>query len=337
MSLFPPGTIIPKFDNSLGALLIGGLVAMALWGITCVQTYTFFSLNSRDRPRFKLLILFLWTLDTFDSCLNGHLLYYYMVKNYLNPGALLSPVWSIIIHVAITSISNFIIRSMFAHRVYRLSHSNIPGTLWIFALSATDLVCGIVISAKAFKITSFAELDTLSSLMYLNFAAGTAADISVALALCYLLHESRTGFKKTDSIIGVLMLYTVNTGLIVAIDAALGMFTYVAMPHNLIFLGFYLLLSKLYLNSYLASLNARDGLRDQIGEAVSIHLSDISRSRYRSTMDAPPSQVSSPTTAYEKARPSQERPRDSQEKLAITIHSMVHTQVDEEPQIPRAI
>jgi hypothetical protein len=70
--------------------------------------------------------------------------------------------------------------------------------------------------------------------MYLNFAAGTSSDLSVALALCYLLRGSRTGFQRfvdashdfqtmiqnillrTDSLIRVLMMYTVNTGLIVA-------------------------------------------------------------------------------------------------------------------------
>ncbi|RDB30082.1 hypothetical protein Hypma_013903 [Hypsizygus marmoreus] len=271
----------PAFDNTLGALLVGGLVAMALWGVTCVQTFTFFTRRSRDRLPFKLGIAFLWALDTFDSALNGHILYHYLVSNYLNPLAISKPVWSVIIHVAITSISDFFIRSMFAMRFYRLSKGNIPVTAWVMAVSITDLVCGIVITAKAFGIESYLELDKLSSLLYLNFAAGTTSDLSVALGLCYLLFTSRTGFRRTDTLINILMIYTVNTGLIVALDAALGMITYIVMPNNFVFLGFYLLLSKLYLNSYLATINAREDLREKIDDPVSIHLSQISRSRNR--------------------------------------------------------
>jgi len=214
-------------------------------------------------------------LDTFDTFLNCHILYFYLVTNYLAPQALLFPVWSVIIHVAATSISNFIVRSLFARRVYGLSNGNIPGTLWIIALSLLDLSCGLVITVKAFSMNSFMDLDSLSNLMYLNFAAGTSSDLSVALALCWLLRGSRTGFQRTDSLIRVLMMYTVNTGLIVALDAAAGMFAYVFMPHNFIFLGFYLLLSKLYLNSYLAILNARTGLRGKFDDPKSIHLSRI--------------------------------------------------------------
>lgn len=266
---------------------------MSLWGVLCVQTYNFFIGNSRDKPVFKLLIAFLWGLDTFDTVLNCHILYHYLVSNYLNPFAIMIPVWSVIIHVAITSLSNFIIRSMFAKRIYRLSDNNIPTTLWIVAVSLTDLICGIVITVKAFGIPSYLDLDKLSNLMYLNFASGTTSDLSVALVLCFLLRRSRTGFSRTDSLISVLMLYTVNTGLIVALDAFLGLITYIVMPHNFVFLGFYLLLSKLYLNSYLAALNAREGLRERVNEPRSIHLSELSRSHPRFHLDN--SRLSGPT------------------------------------------
>ncbi|THU79309.1 hypothetical protein K435DRAFT_785899, partial [Dendrothele bispora CBS 962.96] len=286
---------LPKFDNTLGAVLLGGLLAMALWGVVCIQTYNFFMGKSRDKPAFKLLIAFLWTLDTFDSALNCHILYYYLVSNYLNPLAVLFPVWSVIIHVAITSLSNFIIRSMFARRIYRLSGNQVLITSYIVAVSLTDLVCGIVITVKAFGITSYLELDKLSNLMYLNFASGTTSDLSVALVLCYFLRRSRTGFSKTDSLISLLVLYTVNTGLLVAVDAFLGLITYIIMPHNFIFLGFYLLLSKLYLNSYLAALNAREGLRERVNEPRSIHLSNFSHPRFHHSQSR-----SGPTVVEEK-------------------------------------
>jgi hypothetical protein len=288
---------MPAFDNTLGSLLVGGLVAMALWGVTCVQTYTYFSRSFKDRSYMKLMVAFLLVLDTFDSALNGHILYHYLVSNYLNPLALLVPVWSVIVHVAITSVSNFIIRAMFCLRVFRLSKGNIPVTVWILMLSTADLVIGIIITAKAFHIKTFFQLDTVSGLLYANFACGTGGDLSLALALSILLWRSKTGFKQTDSLIRILMVYTVNTGMIVALDAFMGMVMYAIMPNNFIFLGFYLLLSKLYLNSYLAALNAREDLRDRMDEPVSIHLSQISHSRGRyDTESTLPTIVEKPET-----------------------------------------
>ncbi|EAU86926.2 hypothetical protein CC1G_09783 [Coprinopsis cinerea okayama7 len=305
-----------KFDDTLGPLLLGGMFAMALWGITCVQTYTYFSRPRKDRPIFRLIIACLWAIDTFDTSLNIHLTYHYMVSNFMNFSALLIPVWSVILHVAITATSNFIIRTLFAYRIFNLSKGNILVTAWIMAISTTDLVTGIIITAKAYQLDNFLQLDTLSHLMYLTFAAGTGADLSVAIALVWLLRRSRTGFRKTDGLIKTLMLYTINTGLIVAIDAALGMILYVVMPRNFIFLGFYLLLSKLYLNSYLATMNARQDLRDKINEPVSIHLSEIQSGSHRFG-----SEELSPSM-------SEKSQQSTRPELSISIQTLVDKQVD---------
>ncbi|ESK91090.1 hypothetical protein Moror_9590 [Moniliophthora roreri MCA 2997] len=319
-----PLALLPKaFDNTLGALLVGGLVAMALWGITCVQTFNYFDQSSRrDKPQFKLLASISRFLDTFDTVLNCHILYFYLVSNYINPLAIMVPIWSVIIHVAVTSVSNFIIRSLFARRAYRLG-KNIPSTIWIVAVSLTDLVVGLLITIKAFGISTYLELDTLSSLMYLNFAAGTTSDLSVALVLCYLLWKSKTGFTRTDSLIKMLMAYTINTGLIVAIDAALGMICYAVMPNNFIFLGFYLLLSKLYLNSYLASLNARDSLREKSNGTKSFNLSEFSPSapRFNVSVSHPSSE---PTAVGEKSTTT------SESVTGISIQTVVKQHTDEE-------
>ncbi|PPR02777.1 hypothetical protein CVT24_002251 [Panaeolus cyanescens] len=159
---------LPKFDNTLGALLLGGLFATAI-------------------------------IDTFDSALIMHTLYFYTVINFANPLSLLKPV------------------------CYR------DQKLMIVRITA--------ISAKAFGISSFTELDHFAGLIYASFASGTCCDLFLALALLFLLYKSRTGFTSTDGIIRVLMMYTVNTGMIVAVDAALSVITYAASPNTFIFIG----------------------------------------------------------------------------------------------------
>lgn len=308
----------PTIDNTLGALLVGGLLAMALWGVTCVQTFTFFMQKTRDTPLFKFIIALLWCLDTWDSATNCHFLYYYFVTNYLNPAAAFRPVWSLIIHVANTAVSGFFIRAMFALRFYQLSERNVPFTILILAISATDLAVGIVITVKAFGITSYVDLKSISNLFYLNFAATLASDLAVTVGLATLLLLSKTGFRRTDSLINTLMMYMVNTGLLVVIDAALGMIAYLALPQSLIFYAFYLFQSKLYFNSYLAMLNARGDLRSKSEEPVSIHLSQLSGSRAFAQSD---SSVTSPTT--------EKTFQPHHNEMAITVQTRVEKRVDE--------
>ncbi|EGO19805.1 hypothetical protein SERLADRAFT_418117, partial [Serpula lacrymans var. lacrymans S7.9] len=244
MSLPPQAALPFNTDSTLGALLVGGLVAAAFWGVTCAQTLIYFQHSSSDRLSLKLFVSFLWVLDTFDSCLTSHILYWYFVKNYFNPSAIASPVWSVLIHVAITSLTDVLIRAMYARRVYQLSGHSILLTAVVVAISLLDLICGFMITVKAFKLGSFAELNTISGLMYTNFAAGFSGDLFVAVVLCYYLWRSRTGFRGTDTLVKSLVSYIITTGLLTAVDASLGMIFYIVMPNNFVFIAFYFNLAK---------------------------------------------------------------------------------------------
>ncbi|KAF9481772.1 hypothetical protein BDN70DRAFT_875907 [Pholiota conissans] len=251
-------------DNTVGALLVGGLMNMALWGVTCVQTYNYFThIKNRDQVSLKLMVVFLWCLDTLDSAFNAHTLYFYTVENYGDIFTLLKPIWSIIFRVAITTCLNFTIRLLFAHRILRLSKRNYFLTGWVVLLATAHLCVGILLTVRIHAIGTFEGLTKISNLFYILFGLSTATDLSVTLILSWLLYGSRTGYSSTDSVIKVLMAYTVNTGMIVALDATITLVMYIAMPHNFIFVAFYLLLGKLYLNSYLATLNAREVLRNK--------------------------------------------------------------------------
>ncbi|KAF8993175.1 hypothetical protein BDQ17DRAFT_1368618 [Cyathus striatus] len=84
----------------------------------------------------------------------------------------------------------------------------------------------------------------------------TGADALTTGSLCILLAKSRSGFKKTDSLISILILFTINTGLLTMY--------YIIWPHNFIFMGIYFVLGTVYYNSLLASLNARPTFRAKL-------------------------------------------------------------------------
>ncbi|KAH7890273.1 hypothetical protein F5I97DRAFT_1922590 [Phlebopus sp. FC_14] len=278
-----PASALPfNVDNTLGALLVGGLFAAAFWGVTSAQTFIYYRRSGNDRLSLKLFVASLWVLDTFDACLTSHILYHYLVTNFFNPLAVAVPVWSVLIHVSVTSITDVLIRSMFAWRVWRMSSRNVILTGIVTATSFLDLVVALAITVKAFQLESFAELDTISTWLYIEFAAIFAGDLLVAVILCYYLFKSRTGLRSIDAILGTIF--------------------YIIMPHNFIFIGFYLNLAKLYINSYLALLNARDSIRERADGAVSIHLSDLSEQPFGTNSSrAGESQIASTTVDSKKS------------------------------------
>ncbi|THH29894.1 hypothetical protein EUX98_g4297 [Antrodiella citrinella] len=248
-------------------------------------------------------VLILWLLDTFDVFLNGHILYYYLVVNFFNPFALANPVWSILgVHITGLQNEQQELASLYLHYRY-------------FSIGII-----IAITAKAFGAT-FAGLQALSYLFYIDFAAMIAADITIAFSLCFFLHTSRTGIRKTESLINILIMYTINTGLLTAADSTAGLITFVVMPNNMVYITFYLQLSKLYINAYLATLNARENLRDRspANEHVSISLSQMSHSHGRSVQFMN-SAISESTTINDK-QPS---------PLSITVTTQVDEMLEED-------
>jgi len=115
----------------------------------------------------------------------------------------------------------------------------------------------------------------LAPLFYASFVTSFAGDLYLSAVLCYYLFRSRTGFQTTDTLVNTIIAYIITTGLLTSIDAVLGTAFYAVMPTNYIFMGFYFNLAKLYTNSYLALLNARQRLR-KYDRPVSIQLSGLS-------------------------------------------------------------
>jgi len=95
----------------------------------------------------------------------------------------------------------------------------------------------------------------------------TFEDCCIALSLSYFLYKARSDISsQTNSTVRVLILYTVNTGLIATIFSVICIVTYAAIPRSFVYLTMFLPMSQLYINALLASLNARNWLRSDLGD-----------------------------------------------------------------------
>ncbi|KAF9472029.1 hypothetical protein BDN70DRAFT_887462 [Pholiota conissans] len=256
------------FDDTLGAAFLGGLAAAVFYGLTSVQTFIYFQNCAGDRRSFRAWIFILWIVDSAHLALTAHGLYFYLVTNFGKLEALLAPTWSILVGIYLTNISDMIVRCFFAKRIFALCGPGRPFLrfflpILVLVLALVVFVCGCTFGSKAFVLKTFERVNEPSVQIYLyaSFAAGVAADSIVAISLCVLLYQSRTGLKRTDSLLTILMFFTINTGLLTSICALGCLITYAIWPFKFIFIGIYFALSKLYVNSLLASLNARNSLR----------------------------------------------------------------------------
>ncbi|KAI0706403.1 hypothetical protein C8Q76DRAFT_157534 [Earliella scabrosa] len=160
---------------------------------------------------------------TMVTMLDMNICYGYLVTNHGSLDLERGPSWSLSTIAFVPSGSAIICQVFFARRV------------WLGILKYSWLVC-------------------------IRVGAATAADAILTSVLVYTLHKSRTGMKRTDSIINVLILYSVNTGLIISAANVLCLVCGLVLPQTLTYVVLDSVISSLYLNSVLASLNSRDAL-----------------------------------------------------------------------------
>lgn len=249
-------------DNTYGATFVGMAVSSTLFGIVCSQTFTYFRRYPLDRPFYKILVALLWLVEGVDQAFIAHAAYYYTVSNWGNPVVLIAPpVWTLVVQVLLGAAAGAVVKTCFAMRVWRFSGGNRPVTGIILALAIAQLAAACVYTAKGLNLSSLLQIDSLKIIGSLSLALGVATDVITAASLCWFLQGLRTGYSKDDSLVNTLSLYAVNTGVLTSAVSLSTMILYNIMPDNFIFMALYFVLSKLYVNSFLATLNTRRVLR----------------------------------------------------------------------------
>ncbi|SJK99747.1 uncharacterized protein ARMOST_03058 [Armillaria ostoyae] len=121
----------------------------------------------------------------------------------------------------------------------------------------------------------------------ISASSGITFDVITTMAMTLSLYRCRSlGTKRSNHVIVILILFTVNTNLVTTFLSIGGLITYLVLPDSTIYGGFYLLLYKSYLNSFLAILNSRDFLREKMDHHSQPGQSSIPDFAGPSTIDA---------------------------------------------------
>ncbi|KAJ4000676.1 hypothetical protein F5050DRAFT_1729097 [Lentinula boryana] len=255
-----------NIDNTLGALFIGLILSAVLNGVTYSQTWFYFSSQqqrqSPDPLWLKATVVVVVVLDLLHQLFTSHWMYDYCVTNFGNNAALDVLPWSYYGMAYPTGAVTVIVQSFYVWRVWKLSQSFIiAGAIW--SVSLAQLGTFLYYVARVFHVPNATDLSlVLGNYAILVNALGAACDIFIACAMVFYLRQSRTSIKRTNHMLRSITVFTVTTGIVSSVCAIMVLSMAGGYPGTNIELTFYFMLTRLYANSFLATLNVRDHLRE---------------------------------------------------------------------------
>ncbi|EJC99036.1 uncharacterized protein FOMMEDRAFT_170792 [Fomitiporia mediterranea MF3/22] len=274
-------TTVGPVHDTLGCLMIGSVLSMGLYGIGSVQTYYFFdTFGGHDSYYLRFQVFSLWALNTVHQAFILCSTYKYAITHYAVAGqlAVLEP--TLRNTIILTAVIAILAQSVFVDRIYCLS-KNLILTAVMIVLALGQLACTIAYYAKCHSSTTFDSLRLNSTLMHVDQIITAVVNSAIAGTLVYLFQTTRTGFKQNDSIANKFMAFGLNTGAVTAICAIVCLVTGYASPNTFVYLLFSFLLTRLYMNTVLASLNSRSVPRDKSneGSGLKYNLYDMRNNR----------------------------------------------------------
>ncbi|KAI0371437.1 hypothetical protein BV20DRAFT_174160 [Pilatotrama ljubarskyi] len=270
---------LPSLDSTIGAVYIGNIVGAMLYGVEIYQVYKYHTLYPKDRPLLKGFVVAVLVIETFHSILWAIVGYHSLITEAFSVAGLLELHWSVRLTVLITGFTIFISQSFYAHRVYFVG----PRYRWLVIPAVVSMVTGLSfdIAAGIESFTTlryFTDFKRISWLVSIAYGFAVSSDVLLTGALVYVLRRSRTGSKRTDSTLEILIKYTINTGLLTSIFSALVFIFAIILPGDLVYAGISIVGAKLYANSVLAVLNSRKSIDNRfMDDFTSFNLPEISK------------------------------------------------------------
>ncbi|EPT00258.1 hypothetical protein FOMPIDRAFT_1023856 [Fomitopsis schrenkii] len=250
-------------DTIFGSALIGIILAAMVFGIFTSQLYVYFRRFGDDPRWMKALVLALWANLAFLLATNIHMIYVYLIKDWGHTDKLAYASWDWLLYVGCTSIASTGVQMFFARRIFILSRNVV--VRWatasiVVVLSLIGLVVGFYAMAACYRLKKFLNFTKVTWAVDVWLGCGSACDIIIALTMCYLLHTSRTGIKRTDKLINKLMAYAIQTGAVTSIVEIICLASYTEEGFHFGHIMVVFPLGGLYATSLLANLLARQAV-----------------------------------------------------------------------------
>ncbi|KAH9949698.1 hypothetical protein B0H21DRAFT_726944 [Amylocystis lapponica] len=249
-----------SLETIFGAALVGIVLAAVVYGIFCCQVYTYFGKYPRDKLWMKGLVLGLWIVLSLQVATNIHGIYVYLIADFGELNKLQSVTWDWLLYIIYTSVVSTAVQMFFARRVFLLTpHLVLRWVLTgvIVTLSLVQLAFGIVVMAECYKFKIFLDFTKISWGADVWLGCSSACDILIAVSMCFFLSSYRTGIRRTDKLINMLMAYAIQTGAVTSITEIICLATFTVGGYHFGHVLVIYPIAGLYTTSLLANLHSR--------------------------------------------------------------------------------
>ncbi|KAJ7306146.1 hypothetical protein DFH08DRAFT_902263 [Mycena albidolilacea] len=252
------------FADTYGGSLVCCQVMLPLFGLSIIQGYLYL-LNYGNDPRLlKAFVALIWSLGALNAVLVCHSVYHYLVLSYTNPLLLIQGEWSVYASTAVSILTCFLIDLFFARMLFRMT----KGKWRIFILTVygvllpTQIAFGILFIYKLFALWDIPKLHAIVyPVMVPVFLSRVVTDAFTSTTLCIVLYDFRTDFGKTMRLIRTLIIYAINRFILTTLVLVAQVIFLLLKPKSIAAMVMGYVTVHLYINSFLATLNARASLR----------------------------------------------------------------------------
>jgi len=272
----PPGFVFNP-DNTLGAYQIGVLVSLVLFGVMSTQTYIYYGRFPTDTRNMKLMVALVWVLEFAQAICISIALYKWTITSFGVP--LIVPPKTFDISIFFSGVISACVQGFFSFRIYTLSRTLvIPIISWF--LSFLRLVVGTAVFITAYRMTALPIFEAQFGWLITTAASvGVGNDLLITVTLVLVLQKQRGEVQaRTVPLVDRLIIWTMETGLMTTVASLATLICFLTMKGNLVWGGVFVVVSRLYSNSVLASLNSRQTLRTMNTGYPSVTLSSQMRS-----------------------------------------------------------
>ncbi|THU95610.1 hypothetical protein K435DRAFT_859396 [Dendrothele bispora CBS 962.96] len=291
-----PFTCLPTgcdITSLAGSIYWGVAVSTAIFGSNLVLGWTYAN-NNTDHWILRIAVATLFILDGVSTGFDHRFVVQYLIVNF---GSLINLQGSVdpsqAIGYLLTQIVIFIVQIFFASRIYLLRRTHWIVTATVVALAVASFAAGLgafdlllfrcdwlTVNAKVgniHELNNASLTDTVNSnvsKIAFGICSSLAAlcDIIVTAALFFTFQQSKTGFKRTNSMIQRLIQYAIGRGILVAIFPICHVSVYLASSQkgkvNMNWMPFIFIVGKVYIMTMLVMLNSRASIRNEGGDVV---------------------------------------------------------------------
>ncbi|OSD05878.1 hypothetical protein PYCCODRAFT_1052139 [Trametes coccinea BRFM310] len=273
-SLTPIASLLDaaRVPQSLGAWLVGTFLSILGDGMLLQQTMRYYRLYPNDPYFLKIWVFSAVLFQLITTAMATHTAYYYLITYFYDPIVFTKNVpWTTALVPLFGPIANAIAESFFARRVFLVGPK-----YRIFAFSGLIMV----LMSCGFYIAQTVQVFTLHSIVATVGAGGwlpptgaaflLAGDVQLTGILVYVLQRGRSGIKRTDSMVNMLIMYAISTGSLVCVINTVSLVLALVFPHQVLYAAANMVGNTIYSNSFVVALNTRELVRAR-GELDNTH------------------------------------------------------------------